>query len=506
MKSKQKKNSSLSQGYLKLSGLLLFTGILVTGVVMVCSAVTSLTTTEKNALRQNCETLASNISATYMHQKDAPEGYEEMNFDFEAVGELMQTTRKECNLHGLILYDKNGAMIMSTYSEIEVPYLVTPAVRTHLATDDYAEVGYYTSDAVDPQLCCVVPFFVEEKNVPTDTSTDDTEKEDMQEPVMLQFYLGAVADASSLTDYTIMLVKNLVICLLVSILVFMILFHIGAGRLDEEFDKISEVAGQYAEGEFSARVSLPEHANLYAFGCTLNRMAEFIEQNETTRRNFIANVSHELRTPMTTIAGFADGILDGTIPPEQHKKYIKIITDEIHRLKTLVNSMLNLTKFESGEMQIRLENLDIAQLLIRTVLMFEKRITNKNVDVEGLEDISLIVKADKDLMFQVLYNLIENAVKFVNEGGIISFSVREENGTAYIEVKNTGEGLADDELPKIFDRFYKTDTSRSQDKTGLGLGLSIARKIVHLHGGHIVVKSVRGEYTAFEVQIPVNGI
>ncbi len=496
MKSKQKKNSSLSQGYLKLSGLLLFTGILITGVVMVCSAVTSLTNTEKTALRQNCETLASNISATSMHQKDAPEGYEEMNFDFEAVRELMQTTKKECNLHGLILYNKDGDMILSTYSEIEVPYLATPAVRAHLATDDYGEVGYYTNDAVDPQLCCVVPFFVEQQET----------EEEAEEPVMLQFYLGAVTDASSLSDYTLMLVRNLVICLLVSILIFMILFHIGAGRLDEEFAEISEVAGQYAEGEFSARVSLPEQANLYAFGCTLNRMAEFIEQNETTRRNFIANVSHELRTPMTTIAGFADGILDGTIPKEQHKKYIKIITDEIHRLKTLVNSMLNLTKFESGEMQIRLENLDIAQLLIRTVLMFEKRITNKNVDVEGLEDISLMVKADKDLMFQVLYNLIENAVKFVNEGGVISFSVREENGTAYIEVKNTGEGLADDELPKIFDRFYKTDTSRSQDKTGLGLGLSIARKIVHLHSGHIVVKSVKGEYTAFEVQIPVNGL
>ena len=502
MKSKQKKSSSLSQGYLKLSGLLLLTGILVTGVVMVCSAVTSLTNTEKNALRQNCETLASNISATYMHQKDSPEGEEWQNFDFDAVMELMQTTKKECNLHGLILYEKGGAMIMTTYSEIEVPYLVTPAVRAHLIDDDYTEIGYYTNDALKPQLCCVVPFFVEE-NIPEEAETEEAET---KKPIMLQFYIGAVADASSLSDYTLMLVRNLVICLLVSILVFMFLFHIGAGQLDKQFDEITQVAGQYAEGEFSARVALPEHATLYAFGCTLNRMAEFIEQNETTRRNFVANVSHELRTPMTTIGGFADGILDGTIPPEQHKKYLKIIADEIHRLKTLVNSMLNLTKFESGEMQIRLENLDIAQLLIRTVLMFEKRITNKNVDVQGLEDISLMVKADKDLMFQVLYNLIENAVKFVNEGGVISFSVHEENGTAYIMVKNTGEGLADDELPKIFDRFYKTDTSRSQDKTGLGLGLSIARKIVHLHGGHIVVKSIKGEYTAFEVQIPVNGV
>ena len=136
--------------------------------------------------------------------------------------------------------------------------------------------------------------------------------------------------------------------------------------------------------------------------------------------------------------------------------------------------------------------------------MFEKRISDKHVEVEGLEDAELVVKADEDLMFQVLYNLIENAVKFVNEGGTISFAMRTEKDIAYIEIRNTGEGLKDDELPKIFDRFYKTDTSRSKDKTGLGLGLSIARKIVHLHQGHIVVKNVRGEYTSFEVQIPVD--
>ena len=298
-----------------------------------------------------------------------------------------------------------------------------------------------------------------------------------------------------------MLVRNLIFCLLAVIALFMLIFRFGVRKLDNDLDEITRTANQYAQGEFSARVNLPEQSKLYSFGCTLNRMADFIEQNETTRRNFVANVSHELRTPMTTIAGFADGILDGTIPPEQQKKYLKIITDEIHRLKTLVQSMLNLTKFEAGEMQIHLASVNIAELLIRTVLMFEKRINDKNVDVEGLEDMSMTVQADEDLMFQVLYNLIENAVKFVNSG-VISFSLYEEEGIAHICIKNTGEGLANDELPKIFDRFYKTDTSRSQDTTGLGLGLSISRKIVHLHKGHIVVKSVKGEYTSFEVQIP----
>ncbi|MBQ2263949.1 MAG: HAMP domain-containing histidine kinase, partial [Oscillospiraceae bacterium] len=320
-----------------------------------------------------------------------------------------------------------------------------------------------------------------------------------------RFYLAAVSEAGNLVGYATSLTLQFVVCLLVVMLLFMLLFRLGANRLDTQFEKLNAVVEQYAEGEFSARAVIPEQNELYPFACTLNRMAEFIEQNETTRKNFVANVSHELRTPMTTIGGFADGILDGTIPPEQHEKYTRIIADEIHRLRTLVNSMLNLSKFEAGEMQLRASQFDVGQLLIKTVLMFEKRITDKNVDVEGLESSSLQLTADQDLIFQVLYNLIENAVKFVNNGGIISFSVRSEKNTAYITVKNTGEGLADDELPKVFDRFYKTDASRSEDKTGLGLGLSIARKIVHLHEGHIVVRSVKGEYTAFEIQLPMKG-
>ena len=472
---RKKKAASLSDGYFKLGGLLLFAGILLTGVVMTCVAVASYRDTVQKALQQSVETLSVNITETYTRNSRTSE---------EEIAGLIRTAEQEYSSR-IWLYDAEATELYPG-GENGI-HLLTPSVRAYLQTDDYMQMGYFTQDAQQPQMCCIIRFAIEQP---------DSQLE--------YFYLAALSDASNVQAYSGMLVRSLVCCLLVAMLVFMLLFRFGASRLDDQFEAVTKVTSQYAEGEFSARVELPEHATLYPFGCTINRMAEFIEQNEDTRRNFVANVSHELRTPMTTIGGFADGILDGTIPPEQHRRYIKIIAEEIHRLRTLVNSMLNLTKFEAGEMQLRIANVDIAKLLIRTVLMFEKRISDKKVEVEGLEDVSLVVKADEDLMFQVLYNLIENAVKFVNEGGTISFSLNEENGTAYICVKNSGEGLADDELPKIFDRFYKTDTSRSKDKTGLGLGLSIARKIVHLHGGHIVVKSVKGEYTSFEVQIPVS--
>ncbi len=475
MKQKQAaKRLSISAGYLRLAQILLLCGILLTGVFMLSSAVNQYKQAMENTLKQNCEALVANISEVYGNKYWIPN---------ENIDRLVATAESKNN-YSIYMYNEEGRMLYPVSNDDSKT--LAASVRAYLRKDAFIQIGYYTEDASDQQMCYAFRFFME---------ADDGS--------MDEYYLAAVMDAAGVVEYSQLLTINLVVCLLVAMLLFMLLFKLGARHLDRQFDQVNTVTQQFAEGEFTARLELPEHAELYPFACTLNRMAEFIEQNETTRKNFVANVSHELRTPMTTIGGFANGIIDGTIPPEQHDKYLRIIAEEIQRLRTLVSSMLNLTKFEAGEMQLRYTNFDVGKLLVKTVLMFEKRINDKKVDVEGLEATSLQLPADEDLLFQVLYNLIENAVKFVNENGVISFSVRTENGMACITVKNTGEGLADDELSRVFERFYKTDTSRSQDKTGLGLGLSLARKIVNLHQGHIIVKSVQGEYTAFEVQLPV---
>lgn len=463
---------SLSRGYQRLSQILLFCGILLTGVVMICSAINVYMDTVKDAQLKNCDALSSTLTDIY---KESGRILSE-----ESIRSI-QTTEREYQ-YVVSLYDSSGNPLYSRTGE-----KLSATMISYLKSSDYLQPGYFTQNAQDLQMCCAIRFYSQAP----DGSVD-------------WFYLETISDAANIASYVRLLTISLVVCLLLFMLLFMVLFQIGSKHNDKQFEEINHVVQQYANGNFDVRVEIPEHDRLYPFACTLNRMAEFIEQNESTRRNFVANVSHELRTPMTTIGGFAGCMLDGTIPEEEHPKYIRIISEEIQRLRTLINSMLNLSKFEAGEMQLRCKNFDAAGLLIKTVLMFEKRINDKKVDVEGLEDASLMIHADEDLIFQVLYNLIENAVKFVNEGGVISFSLRTQDNIAYIMVKNTGEGLSDDELPKIFDRFYKTDTSRSKDKTGLGLGLSIARKIVHLHNGHIVVKSVKGEYTSFEVQIPVN--
>ncbi len=264
------------------------------------------------------------------------------------------------------------------------------------------------------------------------------------------------------------------------------------------------ITGMYAKGDFSEKLPTGDtDGNMREIAEYVNALAADVETSENTSKTFIANVSHELRTPITTVGGFVDGMLDGTIPKEKRKEYLIIVSKEMKRLKILISSMLNMTKFESGAMTPNFKEANVTDLVIQTVLMFEKRIEEKNLDVFGLDAGRLNVRIDVDLMQQVIYNLVENAVKFVNKDGSLTFRFDKTEEWYEIGIKNTGEGLKEEEIPQVFDRFYKTDSSRGKDTTGLGLGLSISRKIVHLHKGHIVVKSVYGEYTEFIIQLPI---
>ena len=205
---------------------------------------------------------------------------------------------------------------------------------------------------------------------------------------------------------------------------------------------------------------------------------------------------------MTTIAGFIDGILDGTIPPEKRDDYLKIVSEEIKRLSRLVRSMLNIARIEAGELELRPDLFDVNDTVIRTVFTFEQPLEAKNIEVRGLDGGKVMVEADPDLIHQVVYNLIENAVKFCNEGGFIDVNYSEDDSYTSVGIRNTGDGIPKDEIPHIFDRFYKADKSRSRDKGGAGLGLHIVRSIVNLHGGDIIVRSVEGEYCEFVFTIP----
>ena len=189
---------------------------------------------------------------------------------------------------------------------------------------------------------------------------------------------------------------------------------------------------------------------------------------------------------MTSIAGFIDGILDGTIPQEKERHYLTIVSDEVKRLSRMVRSMLNIAKIEAGEMKLKPTVFDVNEVVLSSIFTFEQMIEKKHLDIRGLEEGKVMVEADEDLIHQVVYNLLENAVKFVNEGGYIEVSYTVEQKRTYIHIKNSGEGIPKEEISKVFDRFYKTDRSRSMDKTGVGLGLYIVRQIVNLHQGEVI--------------------
>jgi signal transduction histidine kinase len=227
---------------------------------------------------------------------------------------------------------------------------------------------------------------------------------------------------------------------------------------------------------------------------SFNKMADSLEMSEKRRSEFIANISHELRTPMTTIAGFADGILDGTIPKEDEEKYLISIRDETRRLSRLVRDMLSAAQTNANASNPNNRTVfDITELVLQVLLSFESRATAKNLDVAPqLPDSSMMVLADKDAITRVIYNLLDNAVKFAREGSCLTLRIYKDDGKAYVSIKDEGETIPPDDLPFIFDRFHKSDRSRSMDKDGVGLGLYLVKAIINSHDEDIAVKSEDG--------------
>ena len=260
----------------------------------------------------------------------------------------------------------------------------------------------------------------------------------------------------------------------------------------------------YSSGDFTYRVpEIHSHDELAGLITKFNSMATSLEQLENSRRSFVANVSHEFKTPMTTIGGFINGILDGTIPPEKQSYYLEIVSSEINRLSKMVTMMLNISKIETGNADLTIEQFDISQKLVTTFLGFEQLVSKKNIEIDGFEDLNqIIVRGDSAMIDQVIYNLVDNAVKFTNEGGKIIVNAASDKKYAYFSVTNSGKGIPKKDITKVFERFYKVDQSRSTDVKSTGLGLFLVKSIVDLHGGTVTVESEPDNFTRFTVKLP----
>ena len=301
-----------------------------------------------------------------------------------------------------------------------------------------------------------------------------------------------------LNDLFSMFIVSAGVMLFVSSLLSIVL----AQRLATPLRNMSNAARSYGQGDFSVRVPTTGSEEVAQLALTFNNMAQTLQANDESRAAFIDNMAHELRTPMTSIKGFIDGILDGTIPQEQQARYLEIVSQEVGRLARLTRSMLDVTKLENGEVRQSPQVYDIWETLTSVVFGAEKRIAAKQIRIEGLAPQKTLVNADRDMVHQVVFNLVDNAVKFAGVGGVISLKVHEKQGRVYVAVRNTGEGIPKEDVPHIFDRFFKADKSRGLNTEGAGLGLYICKRLLSQGGGDIMVRSKLGEFTEFVFNLP----
>ena len=268
--------------------------------------------------------------------------------------------------------------------------------------------------------------------------------------------------------------------------------------------KIINGAKEYASGNLTHKIDVKAHAEMGYLASTLNYMSGELNKTGEYQRKFVANVSHDFRSPLTSIKGYVEAILDGTIPPEMQEKYLKIVLFETERLHKLTQSLLTLNDIDDKGNMLDLTSFDINAVIKDTAASFEVTCTKKRISISLiLASRTLYVCADMGKIQQVLYNLIDNAIKFSNNDSTITVETTEKHGKVFVSVKDTGCGIPKASITKIWERFYKTDLSRGKDKKGTGHGLSIVKEIVQAHGEHINCISTECVRTEFIFTLPL---
>ena len=317
-----------------------------------------------------------------------------------------------------------------------------------------------------------------------------------------------VSSPTATTNQILNRISNIFLTAATFVVLLAVLAVIAFARKESlPLKKMAKAANAFGHGNLKARVKIEDDYSeeMEELAHAFNNMAISLQKSEYQRQEFVANVSHELKTPMTTISGYIDGILDGTIPPERRDHYLRIVSEETKRLSRLVRSMLDISQLqkEEGIPEDKKMHFDLEECAGQVLITFEKKINDKGLDVDvDFPEHPVYTMANRDYITQVIYNLLDNAVKFCPQGGILGLKIQEGNNKAYISISNTGDTIPADELPLVFDRFHKLDKSRSQNRDGWGLGLYIVKTIVCSHGEDISVSSKDGK-TEFTFTMPL---
>ena len=326
--------------------------------------------------------------------------------------------------------------------------------------------------------------------------------------VSIKGYVKAIYEDGEIDGYMIMVMQNesernfnmfiIWITVIIEIIISAIVIKIVTNQIIiRPIDNINNVSKRLAKGEVEKRVVVNCNNEIGELAESFNIMAECLEKSDTKRREFISNVSHELRSPITSIKGFIGGILDGVIPRDRENYYLKIVYDEIDRLARLVNDLLDMSAMESGKFNLAITEFDINQVISLCILNLEHKIQEKGLNVKAtFHNNRAYVLGDRDRIIQVVTNIIENSIKYSNDDGEIKIDVYSKGEKIYVDIFNSGECIEEKELNKIWDRFYKSDKSRT-NKLSTGLGLPIVRSILSQHNEDIWVKNIEGKGVSF---------
>ena len=300
-------------------------------------------------------------------------------------------------------------------------------------------------------------------------------------------------------------VYKIIICIILAGGFFgFIIIYFSSKKVTKPLRKINEAAKIIANGDFEKRIFVKGSDETAQLARSLNDMAESLNEQEKRRREFISNISHDLRSPLTSMKGFVQAIIDGTIPPEKQERYLKIVLDESERLAALANNMININNLNGRENSLDLSEFDINDLIKKTIFNFENRIISKKINLRvTFEEKVFFVRADYEKIQRVIYNLIDNAVKFTDVGGEIFLETKKtDNKKIVVYVRDNGRGLSEEDRKRVFDRFYKADVSRSEDKKGSGIGLSIVKEFILAHGEVITLNSELNKGCEFIFTLP----
>ncbi len=468
--------------YLKLLLTYIFYGIIAFIVIYTFTQFATKEYMEKNQakdLYREATMIASDYSKDFFSSSLE---LDEFQKHMEIVGDYLDCEVWIMDTQGNLLLDSSDSSIST--AALDKSYKNISAFDIADFGNDYYRIGYFYDNFAEETLTVFSPITIAyqnrgyvliHKSISSITATED-----------------GFVNISFLSVFIVFVMAFLIL------LVFTYVVYIP-------LRKITKVASEYAKGNFTTKIKVSSNDEIGYLANTLNYMATELNTLEEDQRKFVSNVSHDFRSPLTSIKGYVEAILDGTIPVEMQDKYLNIILFETERLNKLTKSLIDLNQFGHHGIHLDITDFDINNMIRTTTLTFEGTCTQKHITFDlVLTGNSLLVSADMSKIQQVLYNLIDNATKFSHSDSTIKIETHVKNEKVFVSVKDYGIGIPDDSIKKIWERFYKTDLSRGKDKKGTGLGLAIVKEIIQAHKEHINVISTEGVGTEFIFSLPLS--